>query len=601
MTVPQRLRLLVPALLRHVSMAAAAVVAASLMRGVLLSALGPRIAWVTFYPAVTLAALYGGLVTGMLAALGSCLAVVYAWPLLCAVPFVKDSADWLGLFAFVFNCLLISGVAEASRRARLQAEHARTAAEHANKAKSVFLATMSHELRTPLNAILGFSSLMRDDTTMLGEHREMLSTINRSGEHLLKLIDDVLDMARVESGKVTISHSPFCLTGMLGDLVHLMSVRAEAKGLTLRMQTASDVPEWVSSDEARIRQVLTNLLGNAIRYTDQGGIDLRVRMDAQSGAAPLPMLVIEVADTGPGIAAGDTERVFQAFVQVGTTAGQQGTGLGLAITRQLVNALGGGIELESIVGRGALFRVRLPVAPAEPDVEGVSDSTEGGTLRLAPGTPEVRVLIADDNVDNRLLLKRIVERAGFTAQVAHNGVEAVKLFEAWRPAFIWMDCRMPIMDGLEAARRIRSSAGGDEPKIVALTASVFKEEHQNVLAAGMDDLVRKPAKPEAILACMCRLLGLSYVSVLSATAPRQQPTGPLDAVSLLRLPASVRADLAAALVTLDRQTVAAAVASACVADATLGQILRSYTDRLRYSEVRQALQVAESATEMREH
>jgi CheY-like chemotaxis protein len=441
---------------------------------------------------------------------------------------------------------------------------------------------------------------MRDDATVPGEHREMLSTINRSGEHLLKLIDDVLDMARVESGRVTIDHSPFCLTGMLRDLVHLMSVRAEAKGLTLRMQTASDVPEWVSSDEARIRQVLTNLLGNAIRYTDQGCIDLRVRMDTQTGAAPSRLLVIEVADTGPGIAAGDTERVFQAFVQVGSTAGQQGTGLGLAITRQLVNALGGRIELQSSVGQGSLFRASLPVAPAEPDPESVSDTTEGSTLRLAPGTPEVRVLIADDNADNRMLLKRIVERAGFTAQMAQNGVEAVKLFETWRPAFIWMDCRMPIMDGLEAARRIRGSAGGGEPKIVALTASVFKEEHQNVVSAGMDDLVRKPAKPEVILACMRRLLGLSYVSVRSATAQRQMPTDPLNAVALLRLPDSVRADLAAALVTLDRQAVAAAVASACAADAALGETLRSYTDRLRFSEVRQALQVAESAAEMRD-
>lgn len=416
--------------------------------------------------------------------------------------------------------------AEAERLRALEMQSAKELAEAANRAKSVFLANMSHELRTPLNAILGFSELMTRDSNLTLEQQQNLETIGRSGEHLLALINNVLDFSKVEAGNAELRLEKFDLHRMLLSLEEMFRVSAKQKALSLKIVSGGDVPRIIRADESKLSQVLINLLGNAVKYSHSGEITLRVERGNQKegnairtsdagpqcpGSESLVQVTFEVNDTGKGIAANDLDSVFQPYFQ-STEEGQsnQGTGLGLPISREFVRMMGGELEVSSRVGKGTKFHFEILVEEVR-DSGAVSESPIQRVTGLEPGQQNFRILVVEDDEISRDLLIKLLRQVGFDAREAANGSEAVFIFEEWRPHLVWMDIRMPVMDGYEATRRIREESEGEETVIIALTASAFEEDRTKVLQHGCDDFVRKPFKESEILGIMHQFLGVRYL------------------------------------------------------------------------------------------
>jgi len=386
-------------------------------------------------------------------------------------------------------------------------ERAKLRAEAANDAKGVFLANMSHELRTPLNAILGFSRLMMRSAET-PQDQESLGIINRSGEHLLQLINDVLDMSKIEAQRTSVTPVAFDLRALLGDIVAMLGDRAAAAGLSLSIDAADDLPAHVRCDHMKLRQILINLVGNALKFTHEGGVVVRVeRLDAETIRTRLAFLI---EDSGEGIAEADLERIFQPFEQVAAPGENRGTGLGLAIARQFAELMGGTLSAQSRVGTGSTFRLELPVdIVAAEDLPRPAHETRP-VLGLAPGQPRYRILVAEDNPESRTLLVRELTSLGLEVREATNGAEAVAAFEDWHPQLIWMDWRMPVMNGLDATRRIRTLPGGADTRILGLTASAFEERGEEFRQAGCDDYLRKPYRIGEVLDAMTAALGLQY-------------------------------------------------------------------------------------------
>jgi signal transduction histidine kinase len=436
-------------------------------------------------------------------------------------------------------------------------QQAKEAADTANRAKSEFLANMSHELRTPLNAIIGFAQILLRDNRLEADQRDNLKILNRSGAHLLALINDVLEMSKIEAGRVILNLQPLDLHHLLDSLEEMLQIRAQAKGLYLKFDCAPEVPRFICSDEGKLRQILINLLGNAIKFTQTGRVHLSVSSLAPMSAADLqpgePLsLRFAVEDTGPGIPAQDLNTIFDAFIQSRSIDHSKGgTGLGLAISRQFVHLLGGHIQAHSIVNQGSCFEFDIQAIIADPN--SVSEMvSHPKVIGLAPGQPEYRILVVDDQLDNRLVMRTLLRQIGIEVQEAVNGKDAIAQWQTWRPHLIWMDMRMPVMDGYEATRRIRqqeqeqeqANKQGEElskrpaspwaypvhpsphlpippspqllspsslTKIIALTASVFEEKREAVLAAGCDDFVRKPFQDHMIFDKMAEHLGMRFV------------------------------------------------------------------------------------------
>ncbi|MDY6822305.1 MAG: ATP-binding protein [Thermodesulfobacteriota bacterium] len=383
---------------------------------------------------------------------------------------------------------------------------AKETAEAANRAKSEFLSNMSHELRSPMTVILGYSQMMREDDTFPPQHLDNLDAINKSGKHLLSLINDALHFSRIEARKESLNVTTIDLHALIREMESMFRIKAGKKDLTLEVFWMADVPRYVAADEKKFRQILINLLTNAVEFTDRGGVTLRLSRETMD--AGTMKLRIEVTDTGAGIAEADKEKVFGHFQQ--TASGRKseaGSGLGLAISRAYARLMGGDITVQSTPGQGSTFTLEIAVAEgaaSEIDQKAETPRVTG----LAPGQAVPRIIVAEDIPESRNLLVRILRKAGMEVREAANGQEAVNLTRQWHPDFIWMDIRMPLMDGLTATRIIKADA--EAPVIAALTAHAFEEEKTIVLSAGCDDFVRKPYKSREIFEVMAKHLNLKY-------------------------------------------------------------------------------------------
>lgn len=420
---------------------------------------------------------------------------------------------------------------------------AKEKAEAANQAKTVFLANMSHELRTPLNAILGFSQIMSHSPNLLPEQKENLKIINRSGEHLLTLINDVLDMSKIEAGQINLNNLDFDLYRLLDDMRDMFKLRAEKKGLHIRFIWDTSLPQWIFADEAKLRQILINLIGNAIKFTQHGEVVLRVRlgspkdqnallamqMDPTAGVEggaqrALIALTFEVQDSGSGIKPSEIESLFAPFFQ--TQIGQkmrEGTGLGLPITRKFVELMGGNIQVDSQLGKGSQFYFTIQVL----DGMASQESQKAMTRVLAiKSNQKFRALIVDDIETNRRVLSHMLAPIGFEIGEAENGKRAIALWKSWSakgqpPHLVWMDMRMPEMDGYEATQKIK--ALDKKATIIGISASAFDEKRDQAFAAGCDDYVRKPFKESEIYDLIQKHLSIEYIYETPASVPPTEP------------------------------------------------------------------------------
>lgn len=415
-----------------------------------------------------------------------------------------------------------------------QAQQSKETADAANKAKSDFLAHMSHELRTPLNAILGYVEIMQRDSKLAPDQAEQLGIIGRSGEHLLSLINDVLEMSRIEAGQLALTEVSFDLYRLLDSLEDMLEARAALQGLQLQFERTAEVPQFVHADEGKLRQVLINLLGNGLNYTESGQVMLQVDAEGAADATgDVCSLSFAVIDTGPGIHPTDIERLFETFTQSNSGyRAQEGTGLGLPISRSFVQLMGGDIEVESQVGQGSTFRFTIPATIADGAEVNTARSNQQA-IALAPGQPTYRLLIVEDKWANRKLLRDWLAPFGFEVREAINGEEAIACWQEWSPHLIWMDMRMPGMDGYQATREIKAQCGDQPPIIIALTANAFEEDRLYALSIGCDDFVRKPCQENVILDKLATHLDLKFVYSDADTSPpevaeEQAPYRPED-------------------------------------------------------------------------
>ena len=428
-------------------------------------------------------------------------------------------------------------------------------AEAANQAKSAFLANMSHELRTPLNVILGFAQVLARSPRLFPGERADLAAIQRSGDHLLTLINQVLDLSKIEAHRMTLDVNEASLPGLIGELREWFSLKARQKGLRFVVECAPDLPRLIRADVVKLRQILLNLLSNAIKFTPTGGVTVRV---SAHPSAPLSKtepdaacggddrgarLRFEVEDTGPGMTPDEQAHLFEAFTQA--SAGRQafeGTGLGLAISRKFAQLMGGDLRVRSAAGQGATFICDLCVALADA-AESAPPAAPRRALALAPNQPRFRLLVADDAPDNRQLLVKLLQPFGFEVREAANGQEAVEQWRAWQPHVVFMDVRMPALNGIQATRQIKAVPRERQTTVIMLSASVTDDDRQESIAAGCDVFLNKPVRETEIFAALETHAGMRFVYEEETAAPESVLDDAALTAALAALPPDMRADL----------------------------------------------------------
>ncbi|MFZ4462727.1 MAG: PAS domain-containing protein [Bacteroidales bacterium] len=380
-------------------------------------------------------------------------------------------------------------------------------AEAANQAKSTFLANMSHEIRTPLNAIIGFSKLLSREQFMNTSQKEFISSINSAGEHLLTLINDILELSKLEAKRAALNPVNIDLLALLTDIHYIFKEQAQSKQLRLELEADEHLPRFILVDEGKLRRIFINLIGNAIKYTDEGGITVRVKVENSPNGKCV--LFAEVQDSGQGISENEFEKLFNLFEQ--TSSGIKkgsGTGLGLALSRELAILMGGDISVSSEIGKGSVFSFSVEINTGS---EQNFKEIKSHVIKIRNPKQSYRILIADDKEDNLKLVVNLLNMVGFETKIAYNGQDAITKFEQWNPDLILMDLRMPVMDGYEASKRIKSSSKGKNIPIIALTASSFDKERKSLIHTDFQGYIRKPFRENDLFGTIGEILGIEYL------------------------------------------------------------------------------------------
>jgi two-component system sensor histidine kinase/response regulator len=402
------------------------------------------------------------------------------------------------------------------------------------------------------------------------------------------MINDILDISKIEAGRFELNIQTFDLRKLLGEMNDMIHLRTQEKKLNFRLEIAPDTPQYVKADNSKLRQILINLLSNAIKFTEEGGIILRMNFRAMPTDGMI-MLHIEIVDSGAGIEKEKLGDLFQPFVQL-NPANSDGSGLGLVISKSLVELMEGRITVSSVLGVGSTFEIELPVFIAKTD--DITVKEDWNPIKcLAPQQPVWRLLVVDDNADNRLLLFKILTEVGFQIREASNGAEAISVFQEWQPHLIWMDMHMPMMNGYEATEKIRQLAGGDQVKIIALTASAFEEEHQKIVAAGCDAILHKPFHAPELFATLMSCLKVKFIyrDIPNVqVSPKQEITPEM----LARLPMNLRQQLHDAASRLDMEETELVINQIHHASADIAEVLYRLEQQYQFDQIIKLLNCA---------